>query len=140
MDLSKIFESFNDDNTTNDETSLLVDFSEHPLFWISGFNKVIANHLFFKKYTVKAFGKISPDFNVDELEKAGEELMFRKAWSYIKDIDLSKAFHVDCIKIKASDEFVQNLQEAISYFEQFEEYEKCALLKNIENRVKDFLS
>ena len=95
MNLKNIFDAFNSENFNNDdETSLLMDFSEHPLFWISGFNKVIDNHLFFKQYTVKTFKNISPDVNIDELEKAGEELMFRKAWDYIKNFDLSKNFHI----------------------------------------------
>jgi hypothetical protein len=118
---------------------LLVDFSEHPLFWISGFNKVISNHVFFKQYTVKTFQSISPDINIEELEKAGEDLMFRKAWNYIKNFDLDKPFHVECLKLKADDIMVHNLQIAIQFFELLEEYEKCALLKNIEDKVKEFL-
>ena len=95
MNLDNIFNLFNDETGQyNDDTSLLVDFSDHPLFWISGFNKVIDNHLFFQKYTVKTFKNIAPDINVDELEKAGEELMFRKAWDYIKPFDVEKAIEL----------------------------------------------
>jgi hypothetical protein len=138
MNLDKIFNLFNN-NENDDDTSLLMDFSEHPLFWISGFNKLINNHLFFTQYTIKTFQNISPDINIEELEKAGEELMFRKAWNYIKPMDLSKVFHVECLKLKADDEFVNNLQISIEFFEMFEEYEKCALLKNIKNKVEEFL-
>lgn len=137
MDFDKIFSLF-DDQQNYDETSLLVDFSEHPLFWVSGFNKLLNSHLFFKKYTVKTFKHISPDINIEELEKAGEELMFRKAWSYIKNIDLSKPLHLDVIKMKASDEFIKHLEIAIQFFEGIEEYEKCAFLKSIEDKVKEF--
>lgn len=135
MNSDKIFNLFNDD----DETSLLMDFSEHPLFWIGGFNKIINNHLFFTQHTVKHFRNISPDINIKELEKAGEELMFRKAWNYIKFIDLNKVFHVECLKLKADDEFIENLQASILFFEAYEEYEKCALLKNIKDKVKELL-
>ena len=93
MNLNYIFSLF-DDHQNYDETSLLIDFSEHPLFWVSGFNKLLNNHLFFKKYTVKTFKNISPDVNIEELEKAGEELMFRKAWDYIKNIDLNKTLQI----------------------------------------------
>lgn len=141
MDLDRIFNLFNNENSSSDdESSLLVDFSEHPLYWIGGFNKIISNHLFFKNYTVKVFGKISSDLDIEELEKAGEDLMFRKAFDYIKSIDLTKPFHVECIKLKANNDFVEHLKESILYFEQFEEYEKCALLKRIEDKVEEFLS
>tara|TARA_B110000503_G_scaffold142017_1_gene237432 strand:- start:3102 stop:3521 length:420 start_codon:yes stop_codon:yes gene_type:complete len=139
MNIKNIFDAFNSENFQNDdETSLLMDFSEHPLFWISGFNKIIDNHLFFTQYTVKAFKNISPDININELEKAGEELMFRKAWDYIKSIDLNKNFHVECIKNKASKDFSYNLQISIQFFEMYEEYEKCVLLKNIKDLIESF--
>jgi hypothetical protein len=140
MNLNKIFDLFDKEYSANDDTSLLVDFSEHPLFWISGFNKLINNHLFFKQYTVKTFKNISPDINIDELEKAGEELMFRKAWDYIKSVDVNKTFHVECLKLKADKQFIDNLKTSILFFEALEEYEKCALLKNIEGKVKEFLN
>jgi hypothetical protein len=45
MDLNKIFSMFNDDNSKDtDEVNLLVDFSDHPLYWIGGFNKIINNY------------------------------------------------------------------------------------------------
>lgn len=141
MDINSIFNLFSEDqfDNNNDETSLLVDFSEHPLFWIGGFNKIINNHLFFKKYTVKTFKNLSPDLNIDEIEKAGEHLMYEKAWEYIKDINLQNTFHVECLGSKASSEFVENLDIAILFYEEYEEYEKCALLKNIQDKVKSFL-
>ena len=141
MNLDNIFNLFNDndENQYNDDTSLLIDFSDHPLYWIGGFSKLISNQLFFKKFTVKTFQNISPDLNIDEFEKAGEELMFRKAWDYIKPFDISKPLHIDCLKIKTSNELIENLQAAILFFEAFEEYEKCALLKNIEDKAKEFL-
>ena len=140
MNLNKIFDLFDKEYSANDDTSLLIDFSEHPLFWVSGFNKLINNHLFFKQYTVKTFKNISPDINIDELEKAGEELMFRKAWDYIKSVDVNKTFHVECLKLKADEQFIDNLKTSILFFEALEEYEKCALLKNIEGKVKEFLN
>ena len=138
MDLNHIFSLF-DDQQNYDETSLLIDFSEHPLFWVSGFNKLLNNHLFFKKYTVKTFKHISPDVNIEELEKAGEELMFRKAWDYIKNIDLNKALHIDVIKSKSNIEFIEHLVLTINFYEVLEEYEKCAHLKAIQNKVEEFL-
>jgi hypothetical protein len=139
MNLNKIFDLFDKEYNANDESSLLIDFSEHPLFWIGGFNKLISNHLFFKQYTVKTFKNISPDINIEELEKAGEELMFRKAWDYIKYINLDKIFHVECLKLKADKQFIDNIQTSILFFEALEEYEKCALLKGIQDKVKKFL-
>jgi hypothetical protein len=137
MDLDKIFESF-DQSDKEDDTNLLIDFSDHPLFWIGGFNKLIANHLFFKKYTVNMFKDISPDINIDDLEKAGEHLMFSKAWGYIKNLNIHNLFHMDCLKTKSDIDLHNSLEITIRHFEELEEYEKCMLLKEIQDKVKEF--
>ena len=138
MNINNIFNLFSD-QPQDDETELLVDFSEHPLYWIGGFNKVIANHSYFQQYTVKMFKDASPSLDEDEVEAAGNHLMFEKAWEHIKDIKLSNPFHIECLSKKASLGFCKNLEYAVQHFEQFEEYEKCALLKGIEVKVKEFL-
>jgi hypothetical protein len=137
MNINNIFRAFNDD-FEDEETEMLIDFSEHPFYWIGGFNKIIGNHAFFSKYTSKVFKNISPELNIDDVEKAGEHLMFDKAWDYIKNVKLDNPFHVECIGKKASVEFLSNLNIAMAFYEPLEEYEKCALLKNIENKIKEF--
>jgi hypothetical protein len=136
MNINNIFRAFNED-FEDEETEMLIDFSEHPFYWIGGFNKIIGNHEFFSKYTSKVFKNISPELNIDDVEKAGEHLMFDKAWDYIKNVKLDNPFHIECIGKKASVEFLSNLSIAMIFYEELEEYEKCALLKNIENKVKE---
>jgi hypothetical protein len=139
MDINNIFNLFNNSQDDEyDDTSLLIDFSDHPLFWIGGFNKLIGNHLFFKEHTIKIFKHISPELNIEEVEKAGEHLMFEKAWEYIKNINLENQFHIECIRDKSSEEFLKNIDFALRFFEELEEYERCALLKGIENKIKEF--
>ena len=65
--------------------------------------------------------------------------MFRKAWDYIKNIDLNKALHIDVIKSKSNVEFIEHLVLTINFYEVLEEYEKCAHLKTIQNKVEEFL-
>ena len=142
IDFNNIFDMFDDSEepNDNDDLSLLMDFSEHPLYWIGGFNKIIDNHIFFSQYTVKTFKNISPELEENDLEKAGEYIMYNKAWDYIKGIDVNNAFHVECIKLKANDRLIVALVAAIKFFEDLEEYEKCALLKAIEDKSKEFLT
>jgi len=140
MNLNNIFNLFdNYQDNENDETSLLIDFSEHPLFKIGGFNKIIKNHIFFKQYTIKMFKNISSDLNIDEVEKAGEHLMFEKAWEYIRDLNMENPLHIECVENKASKEFSNNLELSLTFFEKLEEYEKCAIIKKIKDKVEEFL-
>lgn len=141
MDLNKIFNIFsNNIEPEDEETSLLIDFSSHPLYWIGGFNKILNNKKFFKEYTKHIFDNLKSELNLEDIEKAGEYLMFEKAWGYIKNIDINNSFHIECIKEKYSDEFINNLKVAITFFESKEEYEKCGLLFNILEKLKNFQS
>lgn len=137
MNFDKIFDSFNQPEK-EDDLNLLVDFSDHPLFWIGGFNKLIANHLFFKKYTAKMFKNMSPDNDIETLERAGEYLMFNRAWDYIKNLNVDNSFHMDCLKTKSDGELYNTLEVTLRYFEDLEEYEKCELLKKVQDKVKEF--
>lgn len=139
IDLNNIFSNFENTDKETDDFSLLIDFSEHPLFWIGGFNKIINNCIFFKQYTVKNWGITSPDLDIDEIAKVGEDLMFNRAWGYIKNIDVNNHFHMDCIKIKATELLIKSLEESIKHFESLEDYHKCALLTKIKNKVNEFL-
>jgi len=65
--------------------------------------------------------------------------MYNKAWNYIKSIKINNTFHIECLKLKADERLLLALEASIKHFESFEEYEKCALLKGVEDKVKDFL-
>ena len=73
------------------------------------------------------------------MDMVGTTLLFNRAWEYIKKLNLNNTFHVECLKIKSSDSLNNSLGVAIVFFEKMEEYEKCALLKGIQDKVKEFL-
>lgn len=141
INFNNIFGTFNDSehNKEIDEVSMLVDFSEHPLYWLGGFSKTISNHLLFNKYIVKTFKNVSSELELEDLEKIGEYLTYDRAWNYIKNIKIENPFHVECIKLKADEKLIVALEISIIHFEKLEEYEKCALLKDVNVKVKDFL-
>lgn len=128
------------DSKDTDEVSLLVDFSEHPLYWIGGFNKIINNYIFFTQYIVRNFNNVPPELSKDEIDIVGITLLFNRSWEYIKKLNLDNPFHVDCLKIKSTESLDNSLNAAIIFFEKVEEYEKCAFLKKIQDKVKDFLT
>jgi hypothetical protein len=142
MNINSIFNLFLQDPSVNsdDENSLLIDFSEHPLYWLGGFNKIMNHHVFFKTYTLKSFKNLPPNFDKEEIEKAGEILMFEKAWGFIKNINISNQFHIECINNKSSLEFISNLDVIILFFVNLEDYEKCKFLKDIQDKIKENLN
>ena len=74
-------------------------------------------------------------------------LIFSALWSaiissvnsvYIKNIDINHKDHISAIE-KYCDEYLDiSLKLGISFFEQLEEYEKCALLKQVLDKSQEF--
>ena len=145
MDLNKIFGLFNDEEPKSlKEKSQLIDdvlnFKEHPLFWVGMFKKLIQNHKLFNKEIIGFFSILDQELDIDDVEQAGEFVVYTKAFSWIGKIDINNKLHQDSILKFSDDAFLSYLKISILYFEKFEEYEKCAHLKNIQNIVEEFLN
>jgi len=135
IDINNIFDLFKDDLSKNDKIDYtLIDFSDHPLLWINGFNKTMNNYLFFIGYISKTFKNIP---GVDDLDvnKAGSFLMHEKAWEFIKKVNIDDQYHLECIKMKSSKSFLSSIKASILFFQELEDFEKCAFLKQIEEKI-----
>lgn len=145
MDLNKIFGLFsNEEPKSLKEKSQLIDdildFKEHPLFWVGMFKKLIQNHKLFNKEIIGFFSILDQELDIDDVEQAGEFVVYNKAFSWIGKIDINNKLHQNSILKFSDDTFLSYLKISILYFEKFEEYEKCAHLKNIQNIVEEFLN
>jgi len=145
MDLNKIFGLFSDEEPKSlKEKSQLIDdildFKEHPLFWVGMFKKLIQNHKLFNKEIIGFFSILDQELDIYDVKQAGEFVVYTKAFSWIEKIDVNNKLHHDSILKFSDDTFLSYLKSSILYFEKFEEYEKCAHLKNIQNIVEKFLN
>ena len=119
--------------------AVYVNFKNTPVYWVGMYKKLILNHINFNKKIVKFFKEANEELDVSEVKEAGEFVVYNRAWSYIKDIDVDNKDHIDAIE-KYCDEYLDiALKLGISFFEQLEEYEKYALLKHILDKSQKFL-
>jgi len=117
-----------------------MNFKEHPLFWVGMFKKLIQNHKIFNKEIIRFFSILDQELDIYDVDQAGEFVVYTKAFSWIEKIDVNNKLHQDSILKFSDDAFLSYLKISILYFEKFEEYEKCAHLKNIQNIVEEFLN
>lgn len=138
IDKDKIFKLFVDGKEINDEQtkSEIKDFMNGPFAKIGMFVKLIQNHKIFHQKLEKFLKKEQPNYDVQSTKEASEFTVFNRAWGYIKNISLDNHDDVNAIINFDSKVFFQALNEAIFYFQQYEEYEKCAHLFNIQEVVK----
>jgi hypothetical protein len=133
IDPNKIFSIFdsseNDDSEKKSET--LYDYTEHPLYYLGMFKKIIMNDGTSDEQVLKKLSKIDKTLGANELKKAGEHFTYFRAYYFIDKIDLSFDPHCDALKVYYDVDLKKALKSSLKYFENIEEYEKCAHLKNI---------
>ncbi len=139
MDIRKIFNLFSNDNEEEKLVENLETFKKTPLFKIGMFVKLIMNGINFKTQLLYFFQKSSEDMGMEELEFAGELVMYNRGWYWISQANLDDPEWVEEIKKSANDDFLVAVKLTISFFEEQEEFEKCALLKKIQNIIEESL-
>jgi len=138
-DLFKLFSEEDKESPKNDTPTL--DFTEHPVYWVGMFTKIIKNHKGFDLYIKKIFNKLTPELEIeiDKMEELGDWVTFNRAWFYIEKINLKNDFHYEYLTSTATPDIIMALDVTIAHFERLEEYEKCAHLSDIKNELKDFI-
>jgi len=146
MDVNKIFGMFEGDDFSSlqekaEATDILLnDYKKHPLFWVGMFKKLIYNHRVFHLQLTKFFKNIDEGLDQIDIDRAGEYVVFTKAWEYIKKINPEDKLHQQSL-YRFSDDYLKTaLELSISYFQEHEEYEKCAHLKKNLDFVKLLLT
>tara|TARA_Y100000385_G_C12869729_1_gene541010 strand:+ start:269 stop:709 length:441 start_codon:yes stop_codon:yes gene_type:complete len=136
-----IFNLFEDNNVkdvTSKTRTTLNDFIKTPYAKIGMFTKLILNHEVFHKKLQKFLKEEEPNYNSSSTKEAGDYSVFNRSWSYIKDINIDNPDHIEGILDFNPRIFYKALQDAILYFENCEQYEKCAHLLKIQHLVKKF--
>ena len=143
MDKEKIFGLFDKhfDEGVNAEVEL---YKKTFRFKIEMFIKIIIYGEKWKSTVVNIFSKADSDLNVEEIDEAGDFMLYTRAWFWIEQFDfnnddcledLRSITHTDKDSFNGSDLFI-SLMRAIKYFEKIEEFEKCAFLVKIRDLLK----
>ena len=135
----KIFQLFVDGKEITDEKTKeeIKDFMNGPFAKIGMFVKLIQNHHVFHQKLEKFLKKEQPNYNVESTKEASEFTVYNRAWSYIKNISINDPEDMNAIINFDNEKFYNTLDGAIIFFEQYEEYEKCAHLHKIKGIVKE---
>ena len=139
VDIDNIFSLFSaHDDIDGNNTTVHMDFTENPIYWVGMYKKMLNNNINFNKKLLKILGKSNENLDILDVKKAGEHIVFNRAWNYIVKIDINNIEHLDAIE-KLSDEYLDTaLELGIKYYEPVEAFEKCAHLKKILDKSKEF--
>ena len=134
MDVDKLFALFdhkNGDKPLSENDNAVIELYETPLFWISMFEKLIQNNNVFN-HQLELMFKHDEHYDPGLLIEAGDIIVYSRAYSFIEMLDLNNDDHRNALLIKFKQSYlVNNLTSAMNFFIKYEEYEKCAVLKEI---------
>jgi transcriptional regulator with PAS, ATPase and Fis domain len=138
MNIDKIFNLFNNEEPESlkeksQQADILLDYKNHPLFWVGMFKKLIQNHQTFNDQLLNFFDKLDEGLSAVDIDKAGEFLVFNRSYEYIQKVDPDNLVAQEALYRFADVHLKVALELSINYFQEHEEYEKCShLKKNLE--------
>ena len=143
MDINNIFNLFSgsdkDKNQVEESFINFEDFEKTPTYKVGMFKKIILNQHTFQKKLIDLFQTPDDEFEVEGMEEAGEYIAHHRAWSYIKDCEIKNTRWKDCLRSQHDDYLDTSVKLSISFFEESEEYEKCAFLIKIQKYLESSL-
>ena len=113
------------------------EFIESPYAKIGMFTKLILNHFVFQEKLKKFLKTEEPAYSIENTKEAANYTVFNKAWEYIREIDIENKDHINALIGFNPIVFNKALTSAIVYFQDGEEYEKCAHIFKIQEIVKE---
>ena len=134
IDPEKIFGAF---DYTPEYESILIDIQSTPTFKLGMFKKIIWNQKNIEERMGK-FLEMMPEIaeKIDMDNDVSEFVTHTRAWTYLKDFDPTSEQGKDAIRI-FSDEYTSTACDlAISFWEEREQYEKCAHIKKVKDSLK----
>jgi len=142
MNVGGIFALFGFNEDGKEDKKLkkeLEAFKETPHFKVGMFSKMVSQGMGFKNQLLKFFSNMQPKIDTSDLGEAGDFMMYNRAWYWISECNLRKKDWKLALQDNASENFIECLEVVLRYFESLEEFEKCALLKKIQDFVKKSL-
>ncbi|MDB4378338.1 hypothetical protein N9Z41_01075 [bacterium] len=101
------------------------------------FTKLIVNHFIFHAKLEKFLKKEEPSYNVQSTKEASEFVIFNRAFNYLNQINpLDKEVTLAVLDFD-NKILTKTLESALIYFENLEEYEKCAHIFKFQKILKE---
>lgn len=139
MDLNHFFSFFNNNPDSGYSKEDIKDFKNEPYYKIRVFEKLVLNGMIFKKSLINFFTNSNDDLDMTQVDLAGEFMMYGRAWFWINQLDWDDEKWVEDLEKSSSENLLVAVKLSINYFEEQEEYEKCAFLKKIQDFIQNCL-
>lgn len=134
MDIDRIFNLFMLPSSKGEEENAdisVLDIYSHPAFKIGMFKKWVVNIPNAIKFALPDIKKNSGIENLEDYRTAVKNQIFRKAFEFLEEVDFDT--HKDIIKNNLDPLLKKSLEQSMNHFIEYEEYEKCAVIKKFQD-------
>ena len=136
MDVDNVFGLFGfgkDKNKSKKIENDIEEFRNTPQFKVGMFYKMIWNGNNFRDQIFSFFGNsnLEKDFTLG-LDEASDYMMYTRAYYWIQECNLQDKEWEEALIYYLDKEIINCLKLSIKYYEEIEEFEKCAFLKKIQ--------
>lgn len=135
-----LFDALNSNTNLIEDGEGYIDIKDTPEYKIGMFTRIIMDHMQFNDRVVEFFSKASNELEREDIENAGEFVVYHRGWFYIKGIDVKNRRDWYALEKMANLKTLTAMDLSINYFEEREEYEKCAHLLKLSKTLEEFLS
>ena len=135
-----LFDALNSNTNLIEDGEGYIDIKDTPEYKIGMFTRIIMDHIQFNDRVVEFFSKASNELEREDIENAGEFVVYHRGWFYIKGIDVRNRRDWYALEKMANLKTLTAIDLSINYFEEREEYEKCAHLLKLSKTLEEFLS
>lgn len=113
-------------NTPDESVEMEKQFKDSPTVKIGMFTKLILNHKVFHQKLDKFLKKEEPNYNTESTRESSEFVVYNRAWFYLNQVDLKNKEDIFAV-LDFNHQILNNaLESSLIYFQNREEYEKCA--------------
>jgi hypothetical protein len=140
MNLDNIFNAFEDDAPLQEKAALVM-LQETQAFKLGMFKKIIwkQKDMDAKLEALKKHMPELVEFMAINNDEVGELVTYARAWVYIKDFNPTLEQGIDAARIFSDEYTVAACDLSINFWEEREEYEKCAHIKKVKDLLKKSL-
>lgn len=135
-----LFDALEGSSAIGEDNEVYIDIKDTAEYKIGMFTRIIMDHLNFNERVVEFFSKIDNKLEKEDVANAGEFVVYNRGWYYAKDIDPANKRHWYALEKMGNLKSLTALKLSINYFEEREEYEKCAHLLKLSQVIEELQS
>ena len=138
MDPNSIFSLFDSEpeNREVEPEKEIKDLPNHPYVLLGLFTRMVLRGEEAIHNSVDFLKALNPDIDLESIREINRYMLYLSGFNYLSKLSLEDPFHQDILLEKAGADFLTACQKSIQFFQEREDYEKCALIK----KYNDFIN